>query len=266
MLIDSHCHLDELSLKDELSIIINRAKNSGVICIHTICTKLENLEFLIKITQKYPNIFSSVGVHPNEITNSLNQQNFSQILIEASNHSKIISFGETGLDYFYGLSSKKEQIYFFKEHITAAQKTKLPLVVHTRNAEDDTINILTNAIKNNYFTGVIHCFTGSKTILYQYLDLGLYISISGIVTFKNAYLLREMINFIPLDRLLIETDAPYLSPVPMRGQKNEPSFLQYIAHFIANLKNITLDELSKTTTNNFLTLFHKVKLSHEVLI
>ncbi len=256
ILIDSHCHLNLLKEKEDLSEIVVRANNNQVKYIHTICTNIEELPDIMKIVEKYGNIFASCGVHPSEVKDIIPYQT----IIDYCLHSKIISIGETGLDYYQQTSNKAQQIASFQQHIMASQTNKLPVIVHTREAEDDTINILTSEMQNAYFPALIHCFTASKYLAKKMLDLGIYISIAGIVTFKNAIDLQEIVRFIPLDRLLIETDSPYLAPIPMRGKQNEPSFVKYVATKIAELKGVTLEEVAIITSQNFQKLFTKAQL------
>ena len=252
-LVDSHCHLDLLTEKEDLDEVITRAQNNGIGYIQTICINLENFPNILKISQQYDNVFASVGVHPNEVK----EQITSEKLIDLSNHPKVIGLGETGLDYYYQTAEKDAQVNSFQQHILASQETRLPIIVHTREAEQDTIDILTNSIKNASFSGVIHCFTASKYLAKKMLDIGMYISIAGIITFKNAELLREVVRFVPLDRLLIETDSPYLAPVPMRGKQNEPAFVKYVALAISELKGIDIEIVASATTENFFNLFSK---------
>ncbi|WP_341792173.1 TatD family hydrolase [Rickettsia endosymbiont of Gonocerus acuteangulatus] len=255
MLIDSHCHLN--LLKDvEIDNIIKQAIENNVQYMQTICTKLDDLPVILDIAEKYENVFASVGVHPCEVNGSKQLITTPQI-IELTNHPKIIGIGETGLDYYHEPYDKKLQKDSLLHHIEAAATTKLPLIVHTREADDDTIDILTSEMRNNKFPGLIHCFTSSKKLVEKMLDIGLYISMSGIITFKNATDLQEIVKYVPLDRLLIETDAPYLAPTPMRGKQNEPAFVRYVAEKVAELKNITSKEVANVTTNNFKTLFFK---------
>lgn len=253
ILVDSHCHLDMLTEAESLDLIVSRAYSNDVKYIQTICTNLQHFQTLLDITYKYPQVFTSVGIHPHEVVGE-NLVNHA-ILEDLSKHPKVIAFGETGLDYYYGYENKKNQIYSFQQHILAASNTMLPLIVHTRNAEADTIDIITNNMKTSTLCGVIHCFTSNMDFAKKMLDLGMYISISGIVTFKNADIIRDVVKFMPLDRLLIETDAPYLSPVPMRGKTNDPSFVKYIAQHVAELKNTTIDHIAAVTTENFFRLF-----------
>lgn len=255
MLIDSHCHLT--LLKDvKIDDIIKQAIDNNVQYMQTICTKLDDLHIVLKIAEKYENVFASVGIHPCEVNEGKQLITTPQI-IELTNHPKIIGIGETGLDYYHDPYDKKLQKVSLLHHIEAAATTQLPLIVHTREADDDTIDILTSAMRNNKFPGLIHCFTSSKNLAKKMLDIGLYISISGIITFKNATDLQEIVKYVPLDRLMIETDAPYLAPTPIRGKQNEPAFVRYVAEKAAELKSITAREVASVTTNNFKTLFSK---------
>jgi len=256
MLIDSHCHLNLLSKDTDLDSVIKKSMENNVQYLQTICTKLEDLPSILEIAEKYENVFASVGVHPCEINENKHSTTASQI-IELTNHPKIIGIGETGLDYYHQPFDKKLQKDSLLQHIEAAAATKLPLIVHTREAEENTIDILTSEMRNSPFPALIHCFTSSKNLAQKMLDIGLYISMSGIITFKNATDLQEIVKYVPLERLLIETDAPYLAPTPMRGKQNEPAFVKYVAEKIAELKNITSKEVANVTTDNFKTLFSK---------
>ncbi|HJD58629.1 MAG TPA: TatD family hydrolase [Rickettsia endosymbiont of Ceroptres masudai] len=288
MLIDSHCHLNllsNLSSRDLiagssknisttntscfldtvagprydtglLDSVIQRALENNVQYMQTICTKIEYLPIVLEIAEKYENVFASVGVHPCEINQSGWLITNSEI-IELTKHPKIIGIGETGLDYYHQPYDKKRQKDSFVAHIHAAAATNLPIIIHTREADEDTIDILTSEMRNSKFPGLIHCFTSSKNLATKMLDIGLYISMSGIITFKNATDLQEIVKYVPLDRLLIETDSPYLAPTPMRGKQNEPAFVRYVAEKVAELKNITSKEVANITTRNFKTLFSK---------
>ena len=257
MLIDSHCHLNLLAKEMDLDSTIQRALANNVQYMQTICTKLEDLPIVLEIAAKYENVFASVGVHPCEVNSSTSRCNDAEAIIMLTQHPKIIGIGETGLDYYHQPYYKKLQQDSFVAHIHAASSTRLPIIVHTREADEDTMNILTSEMRNSKFLGLIHCFTSSKNLLAKMLDIGLYISMSGIITFKNATDLQEIVKYIPLDRLLIETDTPYLAPTPMRGKQNEPAFVRYVAEKVAELKNITSKELANVTTLNFKTLFSK---------
>ncbi|HJD56223.1 MAG TPA: TatD family hydrolase [Rickettsia endosymbiont of Pyrocoelia pectoralis] len=256
MLIDSHCHLNLLTKDTDLDLVIERAKENNVQYMQTICTKLEDLPAILEITKKYENVFASVGVHPCEVNESKQLVPASRI-IELTHHPKIIGIGETGLDYYHQPFDKKLQKESLVAHLHASASTGLPLIVHTREAEEDTIDILTSEMRNSKFPGLIHCFTSSKDLAKKMLDIGLYISMSGIITFKNATDLQEIVKYVPLDRLLIETDTPYLAPTPMRGKQNEPAFVRYVAEKVAELKNITSKEVASVITHNFKMLFSK---------
>lgn len=256
--VDSHCHLDMLSEYDIHDNIISRANQHGVKYIQTICTKLDELSQILAIAEKYPNVFASVGVHPSEV----NQFVKADELVKLAKHEKIIGLGETGLDYHYNEDKTQQDLQrkVFEQHILASCQNQLPIIVHTRDAEDDTYDIISSYKKSHDFSGLIHCFTASELFAQKILDLGFYISIAGIITFKNAEILRSIVKFIPLDRILIETDSPYLAPVPNRGKTNEPSYVRYVAEAIADIKNISIEECARQTTDNFFKLFtHAVK-------
>lgn len=259
MLVDSHCHLNMSGLKDSTDQLIRNAKANNVAYMQTICTEFKEFEEIWQLTQKYDNIFCSVGVHPDEIND--NTVPTREELIQFAMRDKVIGIGETGLDYYRDTTHKEQQIQSFREHIAASRVTGLPAIIHTRDAEDDTLAILKEEKKIGDFPALIHCFTASKEFAERVLELGLYISIAGIVTFKKAESLQEVVKSIPLDRLLIETDSPFLAPVPYRGKVNEPAFVYYVAKFIAELKDISFEEIEKATTNNFFNLFKKAKQS-----
>ena len=256
MIIDSHCHLNEKSLIDNLDQIVTNAKDNSVDYMQTICTKLSDIDDILSITEKYNNIYCSVGVHPLEVAKHTEYS--SHDLVDLINkHNKIIGIGETGLDYYYESSDeiKKLQKDSLQKHIEVAQITQLPLIIHARNADSDIFEMLDYNMKQKEFPALIHCFTAGQQFAKQVLDLGLYISISGIVTFKNANSLKEIVQKIPVNRLLVETDAPYLSPVPVRGKVNEPAYTMYVLNFLAELLNIEKDELATRTSDNFTKLF-----------
>jgi TatD DNase family protein len=254
ILVDSHCHLDLLGDQKNIAEIVVLDNEAGVRYIQTICTKLDSLPNLLNIAETFDNVYASVGVHPCEVTDIIVSN---RELINLLQHDKIIGLGETGLDYYHDTSKIQQQKDSFVAHIVAGQISGIPLIVHTRDADHDTIDIITSEMRNAPFTGLIHCFTASRELAYKMLDLGIYISISGIVTFKNASSLQDVVKSLPMDRLLIETDAPYLSPVPMRKQQNEPAFVGFVAEIIAKLKNLSKEEVAKQTTDNFFKLFSK---------
>ncbi|KAF8818429.1 TatD family hydrolase [Rickettsia endosymbiont of Cardiosporidium cionae] len=256
-IVDTHCHLDMLMQYFDLASVIERAECAGVKYIHTIATKLDNIQDIIKISRDYNNVYASVGVHPNEL--GIEAVLTDELLKIANGESKIISIGETGLDYCSVNANKKLQYDSFVQHIIASQSSALPLVIHTRSADKDTVEILTEHMKKKVFSGVVHCFTGSKNFAKSILDLGLYISISGIITFKNATDLREILQYIPTSRLFCETDAPYLSPEPMRDKINEPAHCRYVLECISQILDISLHDLAEQTTENFFHLFTRAK-------
>jgi len=252
-MIDSHCHLDHSPLYDELDEIVNRAKLSGVGCLLTISTSLKSFEMVKRIILKYKNIYGSIGIHPHEAKDHINVDK--KMLISLRNeNNKIIGIGETGLDFYYQKSNKLIQKKKFVEHIEAAIDLDLPIIVHSRNAEIDTFNILKDFSSRNPKI-LIHCFTGSFDFSKKMLTLGAYISLSGIITFNKSKELQKTASSIPIDRLLIETDSPYLAPIPKRGSTNEPSFIKYTAMKLAEIKKISYDDLIFYTSNNFNKLF-----------
>jgi TatD DNase family protein len=258
MIVDSHCHLDFKELLSDLDSVVSRANDSGVKILQTICTKISEFEKIKEIAEKYYNVFCSVGVHPHEVKNEGLID--SDTIIKLANHPKVIGIGETGLDYYYEHSDKDAQIKSFRNHIEASRVTKLPIIIHTRSAEDDTINILKEETRKGSFPALIHCFTSTQELADECLNMGMYISVSGIITFKNAEELRSVIKSVPLEKILVETDAPYLAPVPMRGKSNEPSFVKYTVDYLAGLIGETPEEVSDVTTKNFFQLFSKAKL------
>ena len=255
MLVDSHCHLSMPQFTSNLDNVISNAIKNDVQYMQTICTKLEELEDILKITDKYNNIFASVGVHPNNTTKDISTEK----LIQLSKHNKIIGVGETGLDYYYKETEAYIQKKSFVSHINASAATSLPIIIHSRNADKDMIEILVSEMKNQNFQGLLHCFSSTKELAYKALDLGLYISISGIITFNSAEDLRNIVSDIPLERLLIETDAPYLAPTPHREKFNEPAYVRVIAEKIAKIKNISFDKFAEISSSNFFRLFKKAQ-------
>jgi TatD DNase family protein len=252
-MIDSHCHLDHSPLYEKLNEIVNRAELSGVGCLLTISTSLKSFEMVKRIIIKYKNIYGSIGIHPHEAKNHINVDK--KMLISLRNeNNKIIGIGETGLDYYYQNSNKLIQKKKFVEHIEAAIDLDLPIIVHSRNAEIDTFRILNDFSSRNPKI-LMHCFTGSPDFSKKMLNLGAYISLSGIITFNKSKELQETASLIPNDRLLIETDSPFLAPIPKRGSTNEPSFIKYTAMKLAQIKQISYDDLIVYTSNNFNKLF-----------
>ena len=256
MLVDSHCHLDFPEFAPELDAVIKRAHDAGVgICV-TIGTRMDGFARVRQVAERYENVWCSVGVHPHEAERELLDD--PTLLIEAARHPKVVGIGETGLDYYYEHSPRQQQIANFRIHINAASATGLPVIVHTRDADDETIDILRDEMSKAAFTGLIHCFTGTRRLAEVAVELGLYISVSGIATFKKSDELRAVLKSVPLERLLVETDAPYLAPIPHRGKRNEPALVTHTAAVLAALKGVSAKELEDATTANFLRLFTKV--------
>ncbi len=257
MIIDSHCHLEYEPINSSLKEVINRAFKNGVEYLLSISTTNESYDKIIKIVENYKNVYGTYGIHPHETNNYKNLTSL-EIIKKASLNNKIIGIGETGLDFYYDHSDRNIQKKIFIEHIKAAQNLNLPLIVHTRSAEDETYEILKIEKKNKDFKILIHCFTGSKIFAHKLVDIGCYISASGVVTFKKSKELAETFLTLPNDRLLVETDSPYLSPEPLRGKTNEPSHIVHTVNFLANLKGIDAKTFAETTSSNFFKLFGKL--------
>lgn len=257
MLVDSHCHLDFLQFAAELDAVIARAEAVNVKTCVSIGTTLAKFPQVRAVAERFENVWCSVGIHPHEAQVELLEG--AAPLIERAQHEKVVGIGETGLDFYYNHSPREAQIVNFRCHIAAARELKLPLIVHTRDAEDETIAILREEMEQGAFTGLIHCFTGTQKLADAALALGFFISVSGIATFKKSQDLRDVLTAVPLDKLLVETDAPYLAPMPHRGKPNEPAFVAHTARALAELKNVTFDELADATTANFFRLFTKAK-------
>tara|TARA_B110000238_G_scaffold195423_1_gene234618 strand:+ start:196 stop:960 length:765 start_codon:yes stop_codon:yes gene_type:complete len=253
-MIDSHCHLDHEPLFENLNNIIERSKNIGLQKLLTISTTLASFERIKVLVDRDPMIFGTFGIHPHETElDCVNKETIIKTVRTAS--KKIIGIGETGLDFFYNHSNKSRQIDSFKHHIEASIELGLPIIIHSRNAEDETFDIL-NSYKDKDLKILMHCFTGSYQFSKKLLSLGAFFSASGIITFKNSIDLQKTFKTIPLDRLLIETDSPFLAPIPKRGKKNEPSFIKYTLEKLSNIKEKTPAEMDILTTNNFNKLFN----------
>ena len=258
-LIDSHCHLNYDGLAERQDEVLAAARARGVEGFLNISTRQSEWSALIATAERNPDVWASVGVHPHEA--DAHPDLGAAALIEASQHPKVIAIGECGLDYYYDKSDRKAQRERFEAHIEAARATGLPLVIHTRDAEEDTADILTSAVGEGGVSGVLHCFTGSADLARKGLDLGFYISLSGIVTFKNAADLQETAKWIPEDMLLVETDSPFLAPVPNRGKTCEPAFVADTAAFVAELRGQNAEALGEATTANFFRLFDKAGMA-----
>jgi len=262
MLVDSHCHLDRLDYKTrhkDLTDVVNKASAVGVDHLMSVCVTLDDYPAMAELIKDYKQIFSSCGVHPlyhdkNDAQASIDEA----LLLEYASSDKVVAIGETGLDFFYAPETKAWQIDSFRKQIRVAKQLNKPLIIHTRDAREDTLAILREEGAEQV-GGVLHCFTESIEMAEAAMEMGFYISVSGIATFKNAKALQAVIKAIPLERLLVETDSPYLAPVPHRGQENEPAFTHDVAKFVAELKGVSLEEVATVTTNNFFTLFNLAK-------
>ena len=257
MIIDSHCHLTYEPMSNALNETIDRANKDGIKYMLTISTEDKSFEQILKIVNAYKSVYGTYGIHPHEAKSHQHIKSI-DIINKVNQNKKIIGVGETGLDFYYNHSEKKDQINSFEEHISAAQEKNLPLIVHTRSAEKETLQILEKHSKKKETKILIHCFTGSREFAFKLLDLGAYISASGVVTFKKSQDLANTFRDIPNEKILVETDAPYLAPVPLRGKPNEPSYIIHTVKFLSKIKNLSFDEFSKVTTNNFFNLFGKL--------
>ena len=256
MLVDSHCHLEYEGLVDDRPGVLARARAAGVGAFLNISTKRSEWDQVVATAEREPDVYASIGIHPHHADD--HQDLSEDDLRAAAAHPKVVGLGETGLDYYYGRSDRGAQQALFRRHIAVARETGLPVIIHTRDAEEDTAAILRDEMAQGTFPALIHCFTASESFGAQVLELGLSISISGIVTFKNAADLAEFASRIPEDRLLVETDSPFLAPVPHRGRPCEPAFVADTARFLAQQRGVSVKELETTTTTNFNRLFTKV--------
>ena len=255
MIIDSHCHLDYSNLYDQLDDVVKRAEYNQVKYMLTICTTLESFEKIKLIIEKYKNIYGTFGIHPHE-TKKYTYIDSKFIYNIQRKYDKIVGIGETGLDFYYNHSDKKIQKKSFIEHIYAASRLNIPIIVHSRNAENDTYEILKSEKRNLDLNVLVHCFSGTKNFAKKLIDINCYISVSGIITFKNSNELTDTISSIPIKNLLVETDSPYLSPEPNRGKSNEPSYIIHTIKKLSQIKNISDELVMTTTTNNFKKLFN----------
>ena len=258
MLVDSHCHLDFPDFAEELDEVVARARRNGVGGMVTICTRVREFDRILAIARRFDDVYCSVGLHPHDAANEPELD--AARLIELAADPKVVGIGETGLDYYYDNSPHAVQQEKFRAHIAAARETGLPLIVHTRDADDDMAAMLREGMKDGPFTCVLHCFSSGRALAEAAVDLGFYVSLSGIVTFKKADELRETVRALPVERLLVETDAPSLAPVPHRGKRNEPAFVTATAACVAELKGLSETELARVTTENFRTLFTRAAL------
>ena len=257
MFVDSHCHLNYKGLVEQQADILARARESGVSAMLNISTREREWDEVIGLAEQEKDVWASVGIHPHEADQHVGMD--CAKLVAKSAHPRVVAIGETGLDYYYDKSDRAQQCTGFREHIKASRETGLPIIIHTRDAEADTAAILTEEMGEGPFTGVIHCFTASAEFARIALDLGLYISLSGIVTFKNAKDLQDVAKWLPADRLLVETDAPFLAPIPHRGRTGEPAFVADTARFVAQLRDVAAESLAQQTSDNFYDLFTKAR-------
>jgi len=256
MLVDSHCHLDFPDFAAERADIVARARKAGVGRIVTISTRVKKHAEILTITEEFPDVFCSVGTHPHHADEELDID--AAALISRSEHPKVVAIGEAGLDYHYDTGSRENQAKSFRQHIEAARKTGLPLVIHSRDCDADMAEILREETEKGAFSAVLHCFTGGRDLAFTAIELGHYVSFTGILTFKRSDALREIAAALPADRILVETDAPYLAPGPHRGKRNEPAFVVETARVLAEARGVSAEEIARQTTENFFRLFSKV--------
>jgi TatD DNase family protein len=256
MLIDSHCHLDFPDFAAELDAVVARARAAGVGRMVTISTRVKKHAQVLGIAEKFPDVFCSVGTHPHNAHEELDID--AAALVAIAQHPKVVAIGEAGLDYHYDTSPREAQEQGFRAHIAAARETGLPLVIHSREADTDMARILKEETGKGAFPAVLHCFTGGRDLAFAAIDLGLFVSFTGIITFKNSGALREIAAALPADRVLVETDSPYLAPVPYRGKRCEPAYVLETAKVLAETRGVTRDDIARQTTDNFFHLFSKV--------
>lgn len=257
MLIDSHCHLSSEEIYADIEGVIKRAQTVGVSCFLNAGGKFDELQKQLEISNYFDCVWTVTGVHPHDATGYVDVK--AEDVLKNTKHKKVVAIGECGLDYFYDFAPRDVQIKVFKEMIKASQESALPLIVHTRDADADTIDLLTDAYRQKPFTGEIHCYSSSLELAKEALKIGFYISASGMITFKNADVLRQNFKTVPLNRLLVETDSPYLAPIPMRGKVCEPAYVVYTAHVLAEVMDISFEEVCEMTSKNFFNLFQKAK-------
>jgi len=256
MLVDSHCHLDFPDFEGEHEDLIERAREAGVTRMVTICTRVRKFDQVLTVAEKHDPVFCSVGTHPH---NAGEERGIpAEEIIELSKHPKVVAIGEAGLDYFYDKAPREAQAEGLRIHIEAARRTQLPLVIHSRDADDDMMAILAEEMGKGAFPAVLHCFSSGRDLALKGIELGLYVSFSGILTFKRSEELRAIAAELPIDRLLVETDAPYLAPQPRRGKRNEPAYTAMTAEVLAAVKGVSKEEIARATTDNFFRLFNKV--------
>jgi TatD DNase family protein len=256
MLVDSHCHLDFPDFAAELNDVVARASAAGIGRLVTICTRVRKFPQVLAVAEKFPEIFCSVGTHPHNAHEELDID--SKALIALTKNPKVVAIGEAGLDYHYDKSPRDAQAQGLRQHIAAARETGLPLVIHSRECDADMARILEEESGKGAFPAALHCFTGGRDLAFKAIELGHYVSFTGILTFKNSQGLRDIAAELPADRILVETDAPYLAPLPYRGKRNEPSYVVETAKMLAAARGVSPDEIARQTTKNFFRLFNKV--------
>lgn len=257
MLVDSHCHLDFPDFAEELDAVVERARAAGVGRMVTICTYLTRFERVLAVAERFPDVYCSLGVHPHQAQEEMAGVSVAR-LVELAKHPKVIGIGETGLDYYYDMSPRDVQQACFRLHIRAAMNTGLPLIIHTRDADDDIMRIVREEAAGQPVKGLLHCFSSGRQVAEDALNFGFSLSLSGIVTFKKSDDLRAIVKDVPLDRILVETDAPYLAPMPYRGKRNEPAYVAHTAAAVAAVKGVAAEEMARITTDNFFQLFDRV--------
>jgi TatD DNase family protein len=256
MLVDSHCHLDFPDFAEELDDVVARAENAGVRRMVTICTRVRKFEQIHAVAQRFENVYCSVGTHPLNTGEELDIT--TQMIVDHAQNEKVVAIGEAGLDYFYDKDPREQQQQVFRTNIAAARETGLPLVIHARAADDDMIAILQDEMKKGVFCAILHCFSSTQKLANVGVELGFYVSFSGILTFKNSQEIRDIASTVPHERLLVETDAPYLAPPPFRGKRNEPSYTVHTAKVLAETLGKSEEEVWQQTSQNFFTLFSKM--------
>ena len=256
MLVDSHCHLDFPDYADDLASVIERARRAGVGCMLSISTHVSRFERVLAVAERYEEVYCTVGIHPHEAGREAPVT--PEDLMALARHPKVVGFGETGLDYFYEHSPRDSQQRNFRTHIQAARQAALPVIIHSRDADEDTAAILQEEMAKGSFHGLLHCFSSGQALAALAIELGLFVSLSGIITFRKAEILSAIVRDLPPDRLLVETDAPFLAPVPQRGRRNEPAFVVHTAAKLAALRGDSGAEIARATTNNFFDLFTKI--------
>ena len=258
MIIDSHCHLLHSKSEKMIPEIISNAKLNNVQALLNISTHPDEFDEIIDVSNQYENVYSSIGIHPHSAS-LISKENY-KLMSQLVKNPKVVGVGETGLDFYYNNSERNDQLENLEKHIDIAQENNLPIIIHMREAEEDMIEILEKRFKEKEFNGVIHCFSGSEKFAKFVESINFYISVSGIITFPKAQELRDVVIKYPLNKILVETDAPFLAPVPMRGKTNEPAFIKYTVEYLAKMFDLNLNYFSDTTTENFLRLFNKTKL------